>query len=413
MGPAGILPPSILPTIQPQSAKHQAVSADAIPAASDTPTSRLKFAKDATGFLNELKRRVDSYFVQTGKKPNDCFRMYLKTAIILTWYVSSYVLLVFFAQGLAQAIPLAISLGIAMAAIGFNIQHDGGHNAYSKRHWINRLAAYSLDIIGASSYLWHWKHAIFHHTFTNVQGHDTDIDLGRFARFSPHAKKYRFQRWQHLYLWILYGISSSRWHVTGDFEEYAKGAIGPHKVPRPKGWDLFMFFFGKLASFTIAFGIPLCFHEWWVVLAFYMFTTFTIGVTLSVVFQLAHCVEEAEFPLPEDGGQRMENTWAVHQVETTVDFGRDSRVLCWLLGGLNFQIEHHLFPRVCHVHYPALSPIVEQTCKEYGVRYVSHTSFWAGIKSHYRWLKRMGRADEIPAPASTACPDADRSTPSL
>jgi linoleoyl-CoA desaturase len=317
--------------------------------------------------------------------------MYLKTAIILTWFSAAYIGLVFFAQGALQAIPLAIALGVAMAAIGFSIQHDGGHDAYSKHRWINRLAAYSLDLIGASSYLWHWKHAIFHHTFTNVQGHDTDIDLGRFARFSPHAKKYRFQRWQHLYLWVLYGISSSRWHVMGDFEDYRNSSIGPHKIPRPKGWDMFVFVFGKVVSFALAFAIPMCFHEWWLVLAFYMMVTFTIGVTLSVVFQLAHCVEEADFPLPEQGTARMENTWAVHQIETTVDFGRNSFTLCWLLGGLNFQIEHHLFPRICHIHYRKVSRVVEKACKEFGISYNYHKSFVAGVASHYRWLRQMGQ----------------------
>ncbi|MCE9533544.1 MAG: acyl-CoA desaturase [Planctomycetes bacterium] len=343
--------------------------------------------------MTELKLRVDGYFATTGKSPNDCWQMYLKTAIILTWYAGSYIALVFYAQGALQAIPLAMSLGVAMAAIGFCIQHDGGHDAYSKKRWVNRLAAYTLDLIGASSYLWHWKHAIFHHTFTNVQGYDSDIDLGRFARFSPHAKKYRFQRWQHLYLWPLYGISSSRWHLMGDYEDFYRQTVGPHHVPRPRGWELFWFFAGKVPSYTLAFVIPMFFHPWYIVLAFYMLVTCTIGVTLSVVFQLAHCVEEAEFPLPEDGTLRMENAWAVHQVETTVDFGRNSFTLCWLLGGLNFQIEHHLFPRICHIHYPALSKIVEQTCKEYGVRYACHTSFWSGIKSHYRWLKRMGREE--------------------
>jgi linoleoyl-CoA desaturase len=397
MGPAGSIFPS---SPQQIPLMRQEVEPPHLPPLShepELPISRLKFAKDSTGFLNELKRRVDGYFTTSGKSPNDCWQMYLKSAIIMTWYIGAYVALMFLVQGPWQAFPVALALAIAMAAVGFSIMHDGGHDAYSKRGWINRLAAWSLDLIGVSSYLWHWKHAIFHHTFTNVQGHDTDIDLGRFARFSPHAKKHWFQRWQHLYLWPLYGISSSRWHVMGDFQDLWNSSVGPHRVPRPKGWNLVILIAGKIASFSIAFVIPLCFHPWWVVLFFYMFVTCVIGVTLSVVFQLAHCVEEADFPLPIEGTSRMEHTWAVHQVETTVDFGRNSYVLCWLLGGLNFQIEHHLFPRICHIHYPALSKIVEQTCREFGVRYGVHSSFWAGIKSHYRWLKRMGRDETSPA----------------
>ncbi len=373
MGPAGILPTTLANLSTPRQEAIAPSSVGPIAHGHEPATGRLKFAKDSAGYLTELKRRVDDYFVRTGKSPNDCWQMYLKTAIIMTWFIGSYVALVFFAQGPWQALPLAVSLAVSMAAVGFAIQHDGGHDAYSKRGWINRFAAWSLDLIGVSSYLWHWKHAIFHHTFTNVQGHDTDIDLGPFARFSPHAKRYGFQRWQHLYLWFLYGISTSRWHVMGDFQDIWNSKVGPHHVPRPKGWTLVVFIGGKLISYSMAFVIPLCFHAWWIVAIYYFLVTAILGVVLAVVFQLAHCVEEAEFPLPLEGGARMENSWAVHQVETTVDFGRKSRVLCWLLGGLNFQIEHHLFPRVCHIHYPALSKIVEETSKEYGVRHTSST----------------------------------------
>jgi len=109
------------------------------------------------------------------------------------------------------------------------------------------------------------------------------------------------------------------------------------------------------------------------------------------VFQLAHCVEEASFPLPGKVSGRVDNAWAVHQAETTVDFARRSRVAAWFLGGLNFQIEHHLFPRISHVNYPALSRVVEETCRDFGVRYTQYTSLRAGMASHFRWLRRMGR----------------------
>jgi linoleoyl-CoA desaturase len=250
-------------------------------------------------------------------------------------------------------------------------------------------------MIGASSYLWHWKHGIFHHTFVNVTGHDTDIDVGKFARLTPHLPHRPMHRWQHLYMWALYALMGSRWQLWGDFNDVIVGRIGPHKIPRPKGWEMVIFVGGKLLSLAIAFGIPMCFHQVWIVVLFYLMITGIIGVVMAVVFQLAHCVEEAEFPLPSEETQRMEQSWDVHQLETTVDFARDSRIVSWLLGGLNFQIEHHLFPRICHVHYPALSKIVEQTCRDFGVRYVAHKTVMAGIRSHYRWLRRLGR----PAPA--------------
>jgi len=360
---------------------------------------RLKFGKDANGFMTTLKQRVDNYFEVTGKSKNDCWQMYLKSAIILTWFAAAYIALVFFTTSIWVALPLAVVLAFSMSAVGFSIQHDGGHHGYSRFMPINRLAGMTLDLIGVSSYLWYWKHAIFHHTYCNVHGHDTDIDVSGLARFSPHAQHRRIQRWQHLYLWILYGAMASRWHIYGDFRDVVAGTIGPHRIPRPKGWDLAIFIGGKLVSYAMLFAIPMLFHPWWLVLIFYVIVTGLIGIILSVVFQLAHCVEEADFPIPEEGTLRIETAWAVHQVETTVDFSRNSYVLCWLLGGLNFQIEHHLFPKICHIHYPAISKIVEETCKEFGVKYEVHPSFWAGIVSHYRWLKRMGRP-ELAAPAS-------------
>jgi linoleoyl-CoA desaturase len=366
------------------------------PSAAPVPTP--KFPKDEAGFFNELRRRVNAYFADNRIDDRDSPRMYLKTLVILSGLVASYVGLVFFASAWWQAVPLAVVFALFMCLVGFSIQHDANHAGYSRRNWVNRLGGATLDMIGASSYVWHWKHGILHHTYANIDGHDSDIDAGMIARLSPHQPRYWFHRWQHIYLWPVYALTSPRWHLWGDFKDVLTGKIGSHPIPRPKGWDLVQFVGGKAFSIAALLVLPMFFHEWWVVVLFYFLVTGVIGVVLTVVFQLAHCVEEAEFPAPVDASLRMEDAWAVHQVETTVDFSRDSKVLTYLLGGLNFQIVHHLFPRICHVHYPALSRIVEATCKEYGVRYQTHDSFAAGVRSHYRWLKRLGQPDAVPAP---------------
>jgi len=351
---------------------------------------RLKFGT-TDGFQLELRRRVDEFFRSTGRRQRDCPQMYLKTAIIVTCFVAAYGLLVFVAQTWWQALPLAMLLGVATAAIGFNIQHDGGHQAYSNYTWINKLMALSLDLVGGSSYVWRWKHGIIHHTFVNITGHDADIDLGVLGRLSPHQKRRRFHRWQHWYLWPLYGFVAVKWHLIDDFLDVYRGRVGSYPVPRPLGWELLIFLAGKVAFFVLAFGIPLLFHPVGLVLAFYVLTAMVLGLVLSVVFQLAHCVEDANFPMPQPDTGRIENAWAIHQAETTVDFARRSPLACWLLGGLNFQIEHHLFPRICHVNYPALSKVVEATCREFGVKYVAHETFRASLASHFRWLRRMGK----------------------
>ena len=365
-------------------------------ASSEEQRKKPTFAKN-DGFYAELRKRVDDYFIATGLPQRDCPRMYRKTAVLIGTYVASYVLLVFFATSWWQAIPLAALLGLATAGIGFNVAHDAGHLAYSSRPWVNKLMAMSLDLVGGSSYLWHWKHAVMHHTYVNITGHDADIDLGVLGRLSPHQPRLWFHRWQHFYLWPLYGLLAFVWHLYTDFREAINGKIGTHKVPRPRGWDLVQFIGGKLFFFTTAFVIPLQYHSVKEVAIAYFVVSFVLGFVLSIVFQLAHAVEEAEFPMPRPDNGQIENAWATHQVETTVDFGRESRALAWMVGGLNFQIEHHLFPRICHIHYPALSKVVESTCHDFGVRYTAHQTFWQGLRSHYRWLRGMGQANQNPA----------------
>ena len=368
-------------------------SQDAVQAVSTGYQPSLKFA-GSSDFQVELRRRIDEFFRSTGRRERDCPQMYLKTAILIASFAVFYTLLVFIAETWWQALPLAIVLGLVTAGIGFNVQHDGSHHAYSNYDWVNKIMAMTLDVLGGSSHHWHWKHIIYHHTYVNITGQDTDIDLGGLGRLSPHRRRLWFYRWQQYYLWPLYGFMAINWHLVGDFRDVIPGRIGEHQLPRPKGWDLVVFVIGKVSFFALAFGIPLLFHPVWVVVSFYAAAAMVLGLVLSVVFQLAHCVEEAEFPLPRRDTGRIENAWAIHQVETTVDFARHSRVAAWLLGGLNFQIEHHLFPRICHVHYPAISKLVEETCRELGVKYSEHTTLWSGIASHFRWLRRMGMAEE-------------------
>lgn len=351
----------------------------------------LKFGA-GDGFQGVLRRRVDRFFRSTGRRPRDCPAMYVKTAVVLAWFVASYALLVFLPGTWWLALPLAVSLGLSMAAVGFNIQHDGAHGAYSDRGWVNRLTALVLDLLGGSSYVWSRKHNSIHHSYVNITGHDSDIDLGFFGRLSPHQKRRKLHRLQHFYLWALYGLLPIKWQLFDDFHKVLTGRIAGQRLARPKGWDLVTFVGGKAVFFALAFVIPALLHPVWGVLLCYGAASLVQGVALSVVFQLAHCVEEADFPLPRPDTGRMEAAWAVHQVEATVDFARGNRLLSWFIGGLNFQIEHHLFPRICHVHYPALAPLVEETCREFGLRYRTQDSFLAGVASHFRWLRRMGKA---------------------
>jgi linoleoyl-CoA desaturase len=273
--------------------------------------------------------------------------MYLKTALIFATFCVSYVLLVFAATVWWQVVPLAVLLALSIVGIGFNVMHDASHGAYSDSPLVNRLMSMSLDLVGGSSHFWHWKHVVFHHTFVNVVGYDTDINLAGFGRLTPHHARAPIHRWQHWYVWLLYGAMAMKWHLYDDFRLVINGRMGDHVVPGPRGRQLAIFVAGKVAFLTLAFGLPLLFHPLSVVAGVYVLTASVLGLVLGTVFQLAHCVEEADFPLDTSRGARDRVGRA-----SSRDDGRlraRSVTASWLLGGLNFQIEHHLFadmPRI-------------------------------------------------------------------
>jgi linoleoyl-CoA desaturase len=319
--------------------------------------------------------------------------MYLKTGVVLAWLAASYVGLLL-TSSTAVAVLLSVSLGLAMAAVGFNVQHDGNHGSYSSRPWVNDLMSRSLDLLGGSAYFWRFKHNIAHHTHTNISGQDDDISMGVLGRLSPHDKWYSFHRFQHVYVWFLYAMLALEWQISGEFRNLlTKRRIGMTHVPFPGRREHALFWVGKIVFFGLAFGLPLALHfSFGSVLACFVIASVTLGCTLAIVFQLAHCVEEASFAMPGLADNRVSREWAAHQVESTVDFARGNRMVSWFVGGLNFQIEHHLFPRVCHLHYPALAAIVEDACRNHGVRYFAHPTVGAALRSHWRLLRAMGRA---------------------
>ena len=222
--------------------------------------------------------------------------MYFKTATILAWFFGAYSLLLFVFTSWWAVVPLAVVLGLAIAAIGFNIQHDAAHKGYSSRKWVNKMFAMTLDLIGGSSFMWDWKHNAIHHTYTNIAGHDDDINIGFLGRLAPDQPRYWFHRLQGVYLWLLYGFLAIKWHLFDDFYQICTGRIGGHKIPRPKGKDLVVFIAGKVVFLSMAFVIPMLLHPVWAVLAVYALAAFVSGVVLSVVFQLAHCVQKPRSP---------------------------------------------------------------------------------------------------------------------
>lgn len=347
-------------------------------------------------FYADLKREVRALLDEPGRARRAQRRIYAKSAVMLLWAAGSWAGLLFLAENWWQAGALAISLGLALAGIGFNITHDANHGSYSPNRRVNRAAQWSMDLIGASSYVWRTKHNTAHHTFTNISGADSDIDSMPFARFAPDQPRRRYHRLQHWYMWALYGLFAIKWHTVGDFGYLRAGRIGETPLRWPRGGELAGFWLGKASFVSWALVIPLMVQSaWWVLLVFGV-VSFVLAFTLAVTFQLAHCLEEAEFSSIEEMAEGGSSEWARHQLATTVDFAPRNRLLAWYLGGLNFQVEHHLFSRVPHTHYPAMARVVGEVCARHGVRHQVHERLWSALASHARWLRRMGAA---PAPA--------------
>lgn len=340
----------------------------------------------------ELTAEVDAYFDRTGLDRAGGRPMWTKTLVILAWALASYVLLLFVATSWWTAAPLAVSLGLALAGVGFSVMHDANHGSYSTGRGLNRAAAATLDLMGGSSYLWRHKHNVLHHTYTNVEGMDDDIELRPFFRLTDGQRRFWFHRFQHLYWVPLFVFFTTKWILIDDFVALARGATGRHRFPRPPLGDLLQLLAGKLSFVTWAIVLPLLVVPLGPYLLGYVLVSAVWGLTLGTVFQLAHAVEGVRFVRAP-----LTLPWVEHQVATTCDFARGHRLLTWYVGGLNFQLEHHLFPRIGHRHYPALAAIVRAVCARHGVAVHEHATLLGALRGHVRHLVHMGAA---PLPAA-------------
>ncbi len=350
----------------------------------------IKYAP-SQGLRERINQGAKDYFAAMGKDSRGNWRLFLKTGILATWAAVSYGLLVFAADSWWSAILLAVSLGLAFAGIGFNVGHDGNHGSYSRSTFVNHIMERSYDVLGASSYYWRWKHNTYHHNFTNIDGVDDDINLGPLCRMTPHQKHHWHHRFQHVYMLFLYGFIHLKWVFFDDFSYLIRGKLGQYPIPRPKNWRLVELFLGKILFITVMLVIPSLFHSFWLVLLMFFIMSFSLGVTLSVVFQLAHCTTGATFSTPPADEDKMEMCWASNQLMTTVNFAPKNPLITWYVGGLNYQVEHHLFPKISHCHLPALAPMVQKAAEEFGVCYLTHNSMFKAFVSHMKWLRLMGK----------------------
>jgi len=359
--------------------------------------------RGAEQFVRDVKARVADYFEVTGKSSKADWTMWVKTVILLTMVFGSYAAIMSNHFSPLAMWGFAFVMGVGFAGSGFGISHDALHGAYSSNQTVNRLLGFSFDIFGANSYMWKLTHNVIHHTYTNIEGVDEDIDYAPFLRLSPHGKYGPQHRYQHLYGFLTYSIATLFWVFVKDYKYFLKRDLGPYKNKKHPKSEVAILAIGKIVHYSWMLIIPaIVVHvAWWQFLIGFLTVHLTAGIILGVVFQLAHVVEGTDYPLPDTGGS-MEHTWLLHEMVTTADFAPNNKLLTWYVGGLNFQIEHHLFPKVCSVHYRAISKIVKATAEENGIPYNVQPTLFSAIRSHYRMLKAMGRDPKYVSDAARA-----------
>jgi linoleoyl-CoA desaturase len=350
-----------------------------------------KFTHSKLSFHTELKKRVSEYFNQTSTSTAGNYKLFSKAFLLLAIYILLYIHLVFFTPSILWSIIECVLFGIVTAAIGFNIMHDGAHGSFSKYSLMNKGAAITLCFLGGSHFMWNVKHNIIHHAYTNIDGIDDDIDAKPFLRMASTQKKYKIHRYQHWYFWFFYSLLYLYWIFFSDFRKYFERKIGNMPLKKMAFKDHFYFWLYKIISYSILIIIPCLFAGVIPTIVGFLISALVAGVILSTVFQLAHTVEHTSFPLADENTGKMEDEWAIHQLKTTANFATKNRMLSWFVGGLNFQIEHHLFPKVSHVHYPALSRIIKKACLEYNITYVEYRRMHQAVISHISFLKQMGK----------------------
>jgi linoleoyl-CoA desaturase len=343
-------------------------------------------------FTRELRRRVDGYFTSNGLATTATPAMYAKIVFWVAFTYGMYAFLTLHPVGRTLwSIPLWSLTGIGFSCIGFNVSHDAIHGSTSNHKGLNFLLSCTFDAMGVSSDVWRMQHNQLHHTYTNIAGLDMDIDPGAWMRFQPRAPRMWWQRFQVIYSWAFYSLVSLLFVFHKDF--YMASIKNPKTGKRfgAKAWAGIIA--GKISHGVLFMGIPylagFTMQQW---LVAYFSLHLTAGLALAVVFQLAHVVERVSFATR---APVMSMPFLQHQLYTTANFGTGP-VATFFFGGLNHQVEHHLFPRTCHIHYPALAPIVRGCCEEFGVPYIHNGTTLQALWSHCKVLHRLGNSDDAP-----------------
>lgn len=351
-------------------------------------------------FYKTLQQRVREYFKENNKSRFANFNMVLKTIFMISLYAVPFILMLTVIENPWISFAMWILMGLGMAGIGLSVMHDANHGAYSKNKNVNKLVASVMLILGGSSVNWKIQHNVLHHTYTNIEGMDEDINPGKVMRFSPHAQRLPMHKYQHFYAWFFYGLMTLMWCTVKDYKQ----AFRYKRMDLTKTQDIT---FGRLLTeiilskvlyFSVFLVLPLILAStpWWGTVLGFLVMHYICGLILAMIFQPAHVVPTSNYMLPDESGN-IQADWAVNQLFNTSNFAPKAKIFSWYVGGLNYQVEHHLFPNICHVHYEKLAKIVKETAEEYNLPYFSQKTFWGALREHTIMLRDLGNKDFAPA----------------
>ncbi len=351
--------------------------------------------KDNPEFYSTLQKKVRAYFAENNSKPRANGRFWRKAFVMAAMYWVPLLLIMFLPMPIWAFFACWIVLGIGMAGIGMNVMHDANHGSVSEKAWVNKTLGASIYLLSGNVFTWKTQHNVLHHSYTNIHGADEDLDARGLLRLHPEEKYKPMHKYQHIYAPFLYGLLTINWLLTKDFTQlfrYHKiGVAGNNN----KSKELINIIFWKIAYLAIFLGLPVFVggYSVWLVVLGILTAHFLAGVLLSIIFQLAHVMPDVSHPVQEDN--KTQHSWAVLQLLTTANFSTKSRIVTWYTGGLNFQIEHHLFPNISHIHYPKIAEIVRKTAEEMKLPYYEYKTFWGATAAHFNYLKSLASGNSV------------------
>ncbi|MDA3952511.1 MAG: acyl-CoA desaturase [Bacteroidales bacterium] len=361
---------------------------------------RIRFsANNKNEFIIELREKVKAYFKMKGIEEQGNLNLIFKTIFMLSLYFTPYILLLSGVFSSFTGVLICwILMGIGQAGVGMGVMHDANHRSFSKNQKINKLMSNTLYLLGGSPLTWQHQHNTLHHGFTNIEGHDEDISPVGVLRFSPHKPLKKIHRYQHFYAWFFYGLMTILWVTTKDFKQLIRYDKSGVTLSNNKSFKQIMgdVIISKVIYYIVLMMVPMLIlpFAWYWIVMFFLVMHFTSGFILTIIFQTAHVVPTSKYPVPDENGT-IENNWAVHQLYTTSDYSPKNRVFSWFIGGLNYQVEHHLFPNISHVHYRKLSKLVKEMADKYNLPYHVQPGFFKALREHTLMLKKLGRVYAI------------------